>query len=111
MENLIQNIPAAADLVLPVVLVLMVVTNIIVEVLKRLTWEKLPTNILAFAVAMALTLLAFFAVCQIGGIAVKWYMEIGAVILGVFVAYAAMFGFDKLRQTLEQIKSIQEKNQ
>ncbi len=111
MENLIQNIPAAADLVLPVVLVLMVVTNIIVEVLKRLTWEKLPTNILAFAVAMALTLLAFFAVCQIGGIAVKWYMVVGAVILGVFVAYAAMFGFDKLRQTLEQIKSIQEKNQ
>ena len=81
------------------------------EVLKRLTWEKLPTNILAFAVAMALTLLAFFAVCQIGGIAVKWYMVAGAVILGVFVVYAAMFGFDKLRQTLEQIKGIQEKNQ
>lgn len=111
MENLIQNIPAAAAMVLPVVLVLMVVTNIIVEVLKRLTWEKLPTNILAFAVAMALTLLAFFAACQIGGIAVKWYMVAGAVILGVFVAYAAMFGFDKLRQTLEQIKGIQEKNQ
>lgn len=111
MENLIQNIPAAAAMVLPVVLVLMVVTNIIVEVLKRLTWEKLPTNILAFAVAMALTLLAFFAVCQIGGIAVKWYMVAGAVILGVFVAYAAMFGFDKLQQTLEQIKGIQEKNQ
>lgn len=111
MENLIQNIPAAAAMVLPVVLVLMVVTNIIVEVLKWLTWEKLPTNILAFAVAMALTLLAFFAVCQIGGVAVKWYMVAGAVILGVFVAYAAMFGFDKLQQTLEQIKGIQEKNQ
>ena len=111
MENLIQNIPAAAAMVLPVVLVLMVVTNIIVEVLKRLTWEKLPTNILAFAVAMALTLLVFFAVCQISGIAVKWYMVAGAVILGVFVAYAAMFGFDKLRQTLEQIKGIQEKKQ
>ena len=34
METLIQNIPVAAALVLPVVLVLMVVTNIIVEVLK-----------------------------------------------------------------------------
>lgn len=38
MEALIQNIPVAAALVLPVVLVLMVVTNIIVEVLKKLTW-------------------------------------------------------------------------
>ena len=52
MENLIQNIPAAISIILPLVLVLMVVTNIIVEVLKKLTWGKLPTNLLAFAVAI-----------------------------------------------------------
>lgn len=107
MENMIQNIPVAISVILPVVLVLMVVTNIIVEVLKKLTWGKLPTNLLAFLVAVTVTLLAFFAVCQIMGVAVMWYMVAGAIILGVFVAYAAMFGFDKLRQTLEQINSIQ----
>ena len=32
-----------------------------------------------------------------------WYMVAGAVALGLFVAYAAMFGFDKLREALEQI--------
>lgn len=32
-------------------------------------------------------------------------MVAGAVILGIFVAYAAMFGFDKLRQTMEQLKT------
>ena len=99
METLIQNIPVAAALVLPVVLVLMVVTNIIVEVLKK-----------AFAVAMAVTLLAFFAACQIMGVAVTWYMVVAAVVMGVFVAYAAMFGFDKLRQTLEQLDSIKKNN-
>lgn len=106
MENLIQNIPVAISLVLPVVLVLMVITNIIVETLKKLTWGKLPTNILAFAVALAVTLLAFFALCQIMEIAVVWYMVVGAIILGIFVAYAAMFGFDKLKQTVEQLNSI-----
>ena len=106
MEALIQNIPVAAALVLPMVLVLMVVTNIIVEVMKKLTLGKLPTNILAFAVAMIVTLLAFFAVCQIMGVALTWYMVVAAIVLGVFVAYAAMFGFDKLRQTLEQLNSI-----
>lgn len=106
METLIQSIPMAAALVLPVVLALTVVTNIAVEVLKKLTWEKLPTNILAFVVAMAVTLLAFFAACQIMGVAVTWYMVAAAIVLGVFVAYAAMFGFDKLRQTLEQLNSI-----
>lgn len=91
---------------MPAVLILMVITNIVVEVLKKLTWGKLPTNILAFSVAMVVTLLAFFAVCQIMGVPIAWYMVVGAVILGIFVAYAAMFEFDKLRQTMEQLKSI-----
>ena len=37
---------------------LTVLTNIIVEVLKRATWEKMPTNLLAIIVAMVLTLVA-----------------------------------------------------
>lgn len=109
MENIIHNIPVVISIILPMVLVLMVVTNIITEVLKKLTWEKLPTNLLAFLVAMTVTLLAFFAMCQIMGIPITWYMVVGAVILGIFVAYAAMFGFDKLRQTMEQLKNIQNK--
>lgn len=33
-------------------------------------------------------------------------MIVAAIVMGVFVAYAAMFGFDKLRRTLEQLNSI-----
>ena len=55
---------------------------------------------------MTVTLLAFLALCQIAEIAVVWYMVVGAIILGIFVAYAAMFGFDKLKQTVEQLNSI-----
>lgn len=106
MEIIVQNIPVMAALILPVVLVLMVVTNIIVEALKGLTYGKLPTNVLAFIVAMAVTLLAFFAMCQIVGIRITWYMVVGAIILGFFVCFAAMYGFDKLKQTIEQINSI-----
>ena len=109
MEVIVQNIPAVISVILPLVLVLMVVTNIIVEVLKKLTWERLPTNILVFVVAMAVTLLAFLAACQIMGVRILWYMVAGAVVLGIFVAYAAMFGFDKLRQTMEQLEQIRKK--
>lgn len=103
MEAIVQNIPMVISVVLPLVLVLMVITNIITEVLKGLMWQKLPTNILAFLVAMSVTILAFFAMCQITGIPITWYMVAGAVVLGFFVCFAAMYGFDKLRQTLEQI--------
>ena len=106
MQTIIQNIPVAVAVILPLVLVLMIVTNIIVEVLKKLTWGKIPTNVLAFLVAMTVTLLAFFAFCQIMDIRIAWYMIVGAVVLGIFVAYAAMYGFDKLKQTIEQINAI-----
>ena len=109
MEAIVQNIPAVISVILPLVLMLMVVTNIIVEVLKKLTWGRLPTNILVFVVAMAVTLLAFLAACQIMGVRILWYMVAGAVVLGIFVAYAAMFGFDKLRQTMEQLEQIRKK--
>lgn len=103
METIMQYIPMAISAILLAALILTVATNIVVQVLKKLTWGKIPTNVLAFIVAMVVTLLAFFAVCEIMGWAVTWYMVAGAVALGVFVCYAAMFGFDKLREALEQI--------
>ena len=103
METIMQYIPMAVSAVLLAALILTVITNIITQVVKKITWDKIPTNILAVVVAMAVTLVAFFAVCQIMGWAVAWYMVAGAVALGLFVAYAAMFGFDKLREALDQI--------
>ena len=108
MENILQYIPQVISAILLAALILTVITNIITQVVKKVTWDKIPTNILAVVVSMAVTLVAFFAVCQIMGWAVDWYMVAGAVALGLCVAYAAMFGFDKLREALEQITNWNE---
>ena len=91
------------SIILSIVGILVVVTNIITQVLKKLTWDKLPTNILAVLIAMALTMAAFFAYCEIKGVAIIWYMIVAAVVLGFFVAYAAMFDFDKLKEAIAQL--------
>lgn len=96
------------SVILSIVGVLVIVTNIIVQVVKKVTWDKLPTNILATLVAIVLTLGAFFAYCQIEDITVVWYMVAAAVVLGFFVAYAAMFGFDKLKEAIMQLESKKE---
>lgn len=93
------------SVILSIVGVLVVLTNIITQVLKKLTWEKMPTNILVVIISMALTMVAFVAYCQIKAIAIVWYMIVAAVILGFLVAYAAMFGFDKLKEVLNQIET------
>lgn len=87
---------------------LMAVTNIITEVLKQITWDKLPTNILVVIIAEVLTLASGAAYAQIYAIPIMWYHIGAAVVLGLFVAYAAMFGFDKLKQALEQRNSTTE---
>lgn len=104
MEN-VFNIPV----LLSIIGALVVVTNIIVQVLKNLTWDKLPTNILAVIVSMVLTLVAFFAYCQICSIAVGWYMVVAAVVVGFLTSYAAMFGFDKLKESITQMKQLNSK--
>ena len=84
---------------------LVAVTNIIVEVVKRLI-PKVPTDIVVFIISIAITVLALYIAASVMKITVMWYYAVGAVILGVFVAYAAMFGFDKFQEAAEALKKI-----
>lgn len=79
---------------------LVALTNVITEVLKKVTWDKLPTNVLALIVAEAMTIVVGLAYFQINDITVVWYMAVALVVLGIMVAYAAMFGFDKLKEIM-----------
>lgn len=88
------------SVIIAIVGVLVALTNVIVEVAKKATWDKLPTNILALIVGEALTIGTGIAYCQIKDIAIAWYMVAALVVGGFMVAYAAMFGFDKLREIM-----------
>ena len=78
--------------------------NIIVELVKNL-FPKVPTNFVAAAVALILPVWAVCILCGMNGIPILWYYIAGAVILGLFVGYAAMFGFDKFKEALEKAKT------
>ena len=92
------------SIILAVVGVLVVLVNIITEVLKKIVWDRLPTNILAVCVSLVLTMLSFFAWCTITGTPVLWYYVFAAIVLSFLVSYAAMFGYDKLREIIEKMK-------
>lgn len=65
-----------------------ILTNIIVQVFKTVTWDKIPTNFFALIVSEALTLAAGAAYAQIQGIAITWYLVFAAVVVGLLSAYA-----------------------
>ncbi len=100
--NMLVN---GASMVLFIMACLVFAVNIIVEVVKK-SFAKIPTTLLATIVSLAVTLLAFLAWASLKGISICWYHIAGVLILGMFVAYAAMFGFDKFKQALEKLKSL-----
>lgn len=93
-----ENINIA--LLLSIVGAITALTNIVVQVLKKITWDKVPTNLVALFVAEVLTLAAGGAYAQVNGIAITWYLVVAAVVVGFMVAYAAMFGFDKFKEIM-----------
>ena len=92
------------SMLIPTIGALVALTNIAVEVIKKITWDKLPTNLVATIVAEALTLVTFFAYTSYKSIDVVWYSVVSAIVVGIMVAYAAMFGFDKLKEILHSLK-------
>lgn len=102
-NELINNLFNYASILLAVMAVLVFATNIIVEVVKGI-FPKVPTNIVAVIVAMIVTLLAMVILCAVLEITIMWYYAVGAVVLGIFVGYAAMYGFDKFKEAFEKLK-------
>ena len=91
------------SILLALVAALVAVTNIIVQVIKPFTEKILNTNWVALIVSMTVTLCALGVNAAINAVASTWYLVLGAVVVGFMVAYAAMFGFDKLKQALEGV--------
>lgn len=105
--TIINAIIQYGSILLAVMSVLVFATTIIVEVIKGL-FPKVPTNFVAVIVALVVTILALLILCAVLEITIMWYYAVGAVVLGLFVGYAAMFGFDKFKAAFEKLKSYKE---
>jgi hypothetical protein len=85
--------------IMPLIGILVALVNVITQVLKQLTIGKVPTNVIVVVLSLLLTVGAGMWYCVTSAIAVTWYIVASLVVGGFLVAYAAMFGFDKLRET------------
>lgn len=102
-DLIISTLFEYGSILLTVLLALVTTVTMIVEVVKRLI-PKVPTDLVVFIVSIALTVVALFICAEIMEITVMWYYAVGAVVLGVAVAYAAMFGWDKFTALWSRLK-------
>ena len=97
-----------ASILLGIMFLLVFAVNVIVEVTKRL-FPRTPTDLVVFIVSIAITVLAGWIACEVLAISIMWHYAVGAVVLGIFVAYAAMFGFDKFKELFDRLKAFNTK--
>lgn len=75
------------------------VVSVITEVIKGIgVLKKIPTDIVVIVLSMILTVVAFFAYAQYTSLVVAWYLVVAAIICGFFVAFIAMYGWDKINE-------------
>lgn len=89
----------------PIVFGLMLLVNVCTEVLKKV-FAKIPTNLLVFMLSIIVTVVAMFIYITVAEIAFVWWMIFVAIAVAFFVAYSAMFGFDKWKQMFDQWKDL-----
>ena len=85
--------------------VLTVFVNIITEVLKNsfgfLKGSKM-INIFVLILSLVVTVAVFIAYWQIKQLEITWYIIAAFIVIGFMVAYAAMFGYDKLMKYFQK---------
>lgn len=103
-----EIIPVLLDyfsMVMLAIVLLVAAVNIIVEVAKKIV-PVLPTDLLVFIVSIVVTVLALCIWAAVAGFPVLWYYVAAALFLGIAVAYAAMFGFDKFKALYDRLTTI-----
>lgn len=84
---------------------LTLVVNLVTEVVK-LVFVKFASaeavNFFVMILSVALTVAVFIAYWQFKSMAITWYIILAFIIVGFFVAYAAMFGYDKWLSAFEK---------
>ena len=94
------------SVIVMIVFGLMLITNMITQVLKKLTWDKIPTNLLAFIISFICSFAAMLLYCHFRALTITWVAIVVTVALAFAVCYSAMFGFDKFTEMVESWKKI-----
>ena len=91
--------------ILMIVGILTIFVNIITEVMKNafgLLKGSKVINVFVLILSLVVTVGVFLAYWQIKEMEITWYIIAAFIVTGFMVAYAAMFGYDKLMKYFEK---------
>ena len=77
--------------------VLAFIVSVITQVIKEMPLiADIPTSLLVITLSISMTPAAYIAYAQYRYMQIHWYMIAASIIAGFFVAFVAMFGWEKI---------------
>lgn len=77
--------------------VLAFIVSVITQVIKEMPLiADIPTSLLVITLSISMTPAAYIAYAQYSYMQIHWYMIAASIIAGFFVAFVAMFGWEKI---------------
>ena len=71
--------------------------SVITQVIKEMPIiSNIPTSLLVITLSVPMTTAAYIAYAQYNYMQLHWYMIAASIIAGFFVAFVAMFGWEKI---------------
>lgn len=101
MNNLIDDF----TIFLTVISLLAFIVSVITQVTKEIyLLANIPTSLQVIILSITLTPALYIAYSQYTYMQIHWYMIMASIIAGFFVAFVAMFGWDKLSEIYNRVK-------
>lgn len=73
------------------------IVSIITQVIKEMpVISNIPTSLLVITLSVSITPAAYIAYVQYSYMQLHWYMIVASIIVGFFVAFVSMFGWEKI---------------
>lgn len=73
------------------------IVSVITQVIKEMPLiSDIPTSLLVLTLSVSMTTAAYIAYAQYSYMKLHWYMIAASIIAGFFVAFVAMFGWEKI---------------
>ena len=81
------------------------VVSIITQVTKEVWFlAYIPTSLQVIVLSVTITVASYIAYAQYLYMQIHWYMIAASIIAGFFVAFVAMFGWDKMSEIYNRVK-------
>jgi hypothetical protein len=85
--------------------ILAFIVSVIVEVTKGVKWLSIiPTDFEVLVLSIGLTVFGLVTYMHYMSFAITWYFVVGAILIGFFVAFVTMYGWEKLTALYKRFK-------